>query len=184
MSRAYRITIEESLRHHAQAEDGVISQLELLPILSAARTSELLAQELVQRGFQVDGDCATRREADETVIEVQLSDGKVKVSARETQALELKVKKTAVLQQPSSEADMRKTAQEALAVQAKEEEQKLKERVTERLTQRLKDLRGELDQVVNRVTAGSLKERAGQLGTIEEMTENAETGELTIKVRV
>jgi hypothetical protein len=108
----------------------------------------------------------------------------VKVSARESQSLELKVKKTAVLQQPSSEADLRKTAQDALAVRAQEEEQRLKERVTERLTQRLKDLRAELDQVVNRVTANSLKERASQLGTIEEMTEDAQTGELTIKVRL
>jgi hypothetical protein len=37
---------------------------------------------------------------------------------------------------------------------------------------------------VNRVTIDALKERAGQLGEIEELHEDAESGELTIKVKV
>ena len=39
-------------------------------------------------------------------------------------------------------------------------------------------------RVTARVTAEALKEKARKLGEIEEMHEDAETGELTIKVRL
>ena len=48
----------------------------------------------------------------------------------------------------------------------------------------LGDISAELDQVVNRVTAEALKQKAGQLGQIKEITEDAENGSLTIKVEV
>lgn len=49
---------------------------------------------------------------------------------------------------------------------------------------KLRDLRAELDSIANRVTAEALKVRASQLGEIREITEDPETGSLTIKVRV
>jgi hypothetical protein len=56
--------------------------------------------------------------------------------------------------------------------------------VTDRLEGQLRDLRQELDQVVNRVTAESLKRKAAQLGQIKEMTEDPQAGSLTIVVEV
>ena len=55
--------------------------------------------------------------------------------------------------------------------------------MTQQLEGTLRDLKGELDTVVNRVTATALKTRAGELGQIEEVHEDANGG-LTIKVRV
>ena len=49
---------------------------------------------------------------------------------------------------------------------------------------RLGDLRRELDQDVNRVTAEALKRRAAQIGQIKEMTEDPQSGSLTIVVEV
>ena len=47
----------------------------------------------------------------------------------------------------------------------------------------MRDLREELDQAVNQVTAAALKERASQIGQIEEIHEE-ENGSMTIKVRL
>jgi hypothetical protein len=47
----------------------------------------------------------------------------------------------------------------------------------------LRDLKDELDGVVNRVTAAALKQRAAELGQVEEIHEEPNGG-LTIKVRV
>ena len=56
MSRAYRITVAESLSRHVQVDDGVCSNLEVLPILEKDRMGELLAAELEQKGFVREGD--------------------------------------------------------------------------------------------------------------------------------
>ena len=53
-----------------------------------------------------------------------------------------------------------------------------------KLEKKLGDLRKELDSVTTRVTAEALKEKARTLGEIEELHEDSETGELTIKVRL
>jgi len=187
MSRAYRISIEESLSRTVEVDDGVASKLELLPILSRERTGDLLAAELEKKGFKRDGAKAVRQESDGVTVEVSLTDGEVKVTAKGSMALDLKTNRSGVAVEESKglrEQELRKNAKAALEIEAAAEEAKLREQVTERLSGRLKDLKGELDGVVNKVTAAALKERASQLGTVEEVHENAETGELTIKVRV
>ena len=187
MSRAYRISIEESLSRHVQVDDGVASKLELLPILSRERTGDLLAAELEKKGFERKGDKAVRQEKDGVTVEVSLTDGEVKVTAKGSLAIDLKTQRSGVGVEENKqqrEAELRKNAKAALEAEASVEENKLREQVTERLSGRLKDLKGELDGAVNRVTVAALKERAAQLGTVEEVNENAETGELTIKVRV
>lgn len=187
MSRAYRISIEESLSRHVQVDDGVASKLELLPILTRERTGDLLAAELEKKGFVREGDKAVRKDQDGVTVEVSLTDGEVKVTAKSEKKLELKAQRTGVTVEEGRvmrEQDLRSNAKAALEAEASAEEQKLRQEVTEKLSGRLRDLKSELDTVVNRVTAASLKERAAQLGTVEEVNENAETGELTIKVRV
>lgn len=187
MSRAYRISIEESLSRHVQVDDGVASKLELLPILSRDRTADLLGAELEKKGFKRDGNKAVRTEKDGVTVEVTLDDGQVKVTAKGERELALKAARSGVAVEESAkvrENELRNNAKIALEAEAKLEETRLREEVTEKLGARLKDLKEELDGVVNRVTVSSLKERAAQLGTVQEIHENTETGELTIKVKV
>ena len=46
------------------------------------------------------------------------------------------------------------------------------------------ELEQEMAQVVNKVTIEALKEKARSMGEIKEISENAEAGELTIKLEV
>lgn len=186
MSRAYRISIKESLAQHVQVEDGVSSTLELLPILQKDRMRELLGQELEARGFTREGVTASRTEKNGVEVEVNLETGQVSATAQGHQELKLETERTAVIDQAAKderEASLRKVAQEALKREAKSEEEALRKKVTQQLEGTLRDLKGELDTVVNRVTAAALKTRAAELGQVEEVHEDANGG-LTIKVRV
>ncbi len=186
MSRAYRISIKESLSHHVQVEDGVTSTLELLPILQKERMRELLALELARKGFTRDGALATRKEQNGVEVEVNLETGQVTATAQGHADVKLETERSAVVDQgvkDEREVALRRVAQEALKREAKTEEEALRRKVTAELEGTLRDLKGELDGVVNRVTATALKTRAAELGQVEEIHEDANGG-LTIKVRV
>src|SRR5256885_14767463 len=101
MSRAYRISIEESPSRHVQVDDGVASKLELLPILTRERTGDLLAAELEKKGFKREGDRAVREGKDGVSVEVSLTDGQVKVTAKGSKALELKTQRSGVAAEES-----------------------------------------------------------------------------------
>jgi FtsH ternary system domain X5 len=187
VSRAYRIAVTEQLRRHVQVEDGVSSKLEVLPILPTERMGELLGAELSQRGFQREGGKALRKEANGVVVSVDLKTGQLEVTARADKQLDLATERVAVVDQDLQqvkEDELRAVARADLERRAEGTRSALSREVAQALEARLKDLRGELDQVVNKVTANALKERAGQLGTIEEIHEDAATGSLTIKVKV
>ena len=190
MSRAYRIRVRETNRQVLKASDHVSTKLELLDILPPARTAELLGAELRRRGFEPNGKTFVRREAGVT-IEVDPATAEVTVRAASEERAELSGTSETWGDRDAPQAD-RKKATEALREelrkdlqkQAEAKRQALQQQVTERLEGRLADLRRELDQVVNRVTADALKERAGQLGQIKELTEDPQSGSLTIVVEV
>jgi len=52
------------------------------------------------------------------------------------------------------------------------------------LEKKLCDLQPELSDVVNKVTRQAIKEKAQQLGTVKEVSEDEESGSLTIKIEV
>jgi len=186
MSRAYRISVAESLARHIQVDDGVCSNLELLPVLEKREMGALLAEELEQKGFKKEGDKAVRKEKDGTTVSVDLESGDVQVKAEGATDVNLETRRTAVSERPndpSREASLRKAAKEQLEREAQAEEEALRRKVTAQLEGKLKDLKDELDGVVNRVTANALKKKAAQLGTVEEVHEDG-TGNVTIKVRV
>lgn len=186
MSRAYRITVKESLSRHVQVEDGVASNLELLPILPKERTRELLAAELEKRGFTRDGATAKRTPGAGITIEVDLDSGAVSVTAEGHADLELERARTRVSEDPDRHRvreGVAKALKESLEEEAKGEEEALRRKVTAQLEETLRGLKGELDEVATRVTAEALKQKAAELGQVEEVHEDANGG-LVIKVRV
>jgi hypothetical protein len=186
MSRAYRIAVRESLSRHVQVGDGVSSSLELLPILEKERMRELLAAELLARGFTRDGTAATRKQAGGITVKVDLERGAVDITAEGHSDLELKTERSAVVDNPHDAARvqaLQSVARQALEHEAQAEEERLRQEVTRALEGTLQDLRAELDGAVNRVTASALKARAAELGEVQSIHEEP-NGSLTITVRV
>ncbi len=186
MSRMYRIRVSETVERMIHVDDGVATDLELLPVLERPRMLDLLGDELARRGFTRDGTTATRTEADGVAVTVDLQTGRVTAQVTSTQEVTVEGERTAAVYRDADDIrqDLRSKLTADLERDIDTKRDALQKEATARLEHTLRDLRGEMDQVVHRVTATALKARAGQLGEIEELSENAETGELTIKVKV
>ncbi|GIW80588.1 MAG: hypothetical protein KatS3mg105_2395 [Gemmatales bacterium] len=187
MSRAYRIKVRETLRRVFRAKDGVSTQLELLEILPPEQMAELLAEELGRRGYERDGDSASKTLEGGIKVIVNIQTGTVQVQVEECTEKELEAEQEGVVfdEQPTQrERQLREAARQKLDKQAEQQAAQLQEEVTKRLENVLGDLRKELDQAVNRVTAEALKKKAAQLGQIKELSEDQEQGTLTIVVEV
>jgi hypothetical protein len=189
MSRAYRIRVKESLKRVVRARDGVNTQLEILGVLAPEQMAELLRRELAGRGFQAEGKQMVRRQKGVKVT-VEPESGAVAVTSELHDKVELEKEKEArVYTDVGAGADrtkkqLRENLREELEKEAKEHEAELQKKVTDQLEAELEGLRRELDQAVNRVTADALKQKAAQLGQIKEMTEDPQSGSLTIVLEV
>jgi hypothetical protein len=187
VSRAYRVTVKGSVHRVVHVEDGVCTSLELLPVLPPDRTAEILGAELEKRGFTRENGIARRVDDDGIIIEVDVKTGAVSVKAEATADIAIERERTErvveeVLERGTQAAQDR--VDREVARDAAAAEQKAKGDVAAKLERKLGDLRRELDSVTSRVTADALKEKARKIGEIEEMHEDVETGELTIKVRL
>jgi hypothetical protein len=189
MSRAYRIQVSESIRRVIRASDHVRAQLEILPILPPEDLAALLRHELEQHGFTPEGDQLVKSE-NGSRITVEPATGTVTVQAEAGQKVSLKRTESGFSYQTEG-ADARK-AEEALRRQVlrnlDEEVQvrqaQLQTELTDKLENQLGDIRVELDQIATKVTAEALKVKAKQLGQVKEITEDPQSGSLTIVVEV
>lgn len=189
MSRAYRISIRESARRTIRGEDSVGTCLELLEILPREAMLGLLRDELVGRGFALEGDRLVRKGAG-LAIGVDPSTGEVEVRSEECAEVELSAERQAWADddfpgaRDRAEASARDGLRRDLEAQAEGQAEDARRRATERLEAALGDLRAELDGAVNRVTAEALKRKAAQLGRIKEMAEDPQAGSLTIVLEI
>lgn len=189
MSRAYRIRVEESLSRRLKAEDSVSSQLELLEILPPEQMADLLREELKRRGF-AEKDGQVVRSDDGLTAAIDPKTGEVTIRVRASEDIALAGQRDGLAYDdigPNSkniQKCLEQQLKQDLEKQAEHEQSKLQTKATERLSAALGDLESELCGVVNRVTAEALKQKAAQIGQIKEMTEDPETGSLTIKIEV
>jgi hypothetical protein len=189
MSRSYRISVRECINRVIKAEDRISTQLEILEILPPEVMGRMLADELEKRGYERDGEQMVKEE-DGVVVTVDTRTGEVTVSAEasESSKLEAELHGRAYddIGPHASQVreNLRQEAQRSLEKKAEEKTGSLQSKVTDKLEGKLGDLRSELDQVVNKVTAEALKEKARSMGQIKQMTEDEQTGSLTIVVEV
>lgn len=189
MSRAYRISVSDSITKVVCAEDHVSTELEILEILPADQMADLLAEELIQRGFQRDGDEVQRVDGDLSVT-VNVKTGVVTVRAAASEEVEITGDKNGVMyddvgpDQKTVEQRLREQLKHELEKGADQEREKLQQQLTDSLEKELVEIRKELDQALNRATAEALKQKASQMGQIKDMTEDPESGSLTIVVEV
>ena len=186
MSRAIQVRVSESVTRTVHVEDGVAAPLEMLPILPPARMAELLAHELVARGFVRDGARCTRSEPDGLEVTIDLEAATVAVAlgadVQLDDAVELAVA-VAVESHERAEAALRDDARQVLDDRLAARTAALQGAVTARLEAKVAELKRELDAAIGRATVAALTEKAAQLGRIEE-THLDEAGNLTIRVRL
>lgn len=73
MSRAYRISVSESVKKHIRVSDGIKTQLELLAVLGAEAMAGLLAADLTTRGFELRGQHMVREDEDGVEVAIGVS---------------------------------------------------------------------------------------------------------------
>lgn len=190
MSRAYKICISESVERHIHVSDGVLARLELLEVLPAVEMCELLAIELGARGFERTDDTMVRVDEDGVEIAIAVGGagmGNVSVRLAREHDVDIRVERSRQTYEEHAETERAVLQQEVeQAIDRRESSARatLSAEVTAVLERKLGDLRREIGRVESRVTAAALKTRAAQLGEIKEISEDPETGSLTIKVKV
>ena len=190
MSRAYRITVKESETRHLKAGDEICTDIEILEILPPEDMATLLREELKKRGFDEQDDGTLVRKDGEITVKVDPCTGEVSVKA-ETEATvnqEAKREASGYNDVGPNEKALRERTKEQLKQDLDKkfdnEQSKLQNKATEALEKHLQELQPEISDVVNQVTRDALKQKAQQMGTIKEISEDAESGSLTIKVEV
>jgi gamma-glutamyl:cysteine ligase YbdK (ATP-grasp superfamily) len=187
MSRAYRIRLSESLRRHIEVDDGICSSLELLDVLPREQMAGLLARELEAAGFEEREGQWVRTDAEGVEVRVDPQEGTVNVAAASDKKVEIS-KTREIRTYAEHDVVTRERAREGLQAELESEleaERKaLQAKVTAKLEGKLGDLRQELDKISNRVTAQALKQKAASLGEVQEISEDPETGSLTIRVKL
>jgi hypothetical protein len=189
MSRSYRISVKESENRVLRAADRVSTCLEIIEVLPREQIAGLLKDELKKRGFAQEGDKLIRRDKGVTVT-VDPTTATVTVSAEAAQRVSLESERTGSAYDDDGSsarqvrAGLKKEAKQELDRQAQEKTAELQTKVTDKLEARLGDVRKEMDEVVNRVTAEALKRKAASMGRIKELTEDPQAGSLTIVVEV
>jgi F0F1-type ATP synthase membrane subunit b/b' len=189
MSRSYRISVRECVNRVIKAEDSVSTQLEILEILPPEQMGRMLADELEKRGYRREGEQLVKEE-DGVVVSVDARTGEVTVSAQASEATkvegELHGRAYDDIGPHAGQVreNLREELKRKLEKNVEEKTGNLQSKVTDQLENKLGDLRQELDQVVNKVTAEALKEKARSMGQIKQMSEDEQTGSLTIVVEV
>jgi hypothetical protein len=186
MSRAYRIRLSQTEERIVHVADGVCTELQLLPVLSKERMTALLERELAARGFgKVEDGKAVRAEGDGVEIEIDVETGKATVRIEEKTTVQRSAARdvsanVGIGTRERIKAELAEQAGQAIDAA----ERKLADAAARRLEANLRDVQAELDHIVTRVTGAALKEKAAELGQIETLVEDPETGDLTIQVRL
>lgn len=190
MSRAYRVSVRESLRRMIRGEDHIRTKIELLPVLPAEQLASVLENELLARGFQRDGNRLVRTDG-ETTIAIDPTTGEIKVAVTVDQEVLLESEQSGWTdtdwgdaKKEEIKAELRKKANDELQKGAERRREHLARIATEKLERNMAAAQPELDEIVNRVTAEALKQKAAQIGRIKELTEDPQTGNLTIVLEV
>jgi hypothetical protein len=189
MSRSYRISVRECVNRVIKAEDRISTQLEILEVLPPEQMAGLLSDELANQGFEKEGEVLVRREGNLTIT-VNPNTGEVTVAAETSEQVKVEQERHGRAYDdigPHASQVREQLRQEAVRDAEKKVDEKtgvLQGKVTDQLEGRLGELRGELDKVVNKVTAEALKRKAASMGQIKQMTEDEQTGSLTIVVEV
>lgn len=196
MSQMYQIQLSSSVTRRVDAADEITYPIELTEILPSDDMRELFRQALEKRGFENDGNSADghrlmgRGPAGE---ELTVDLNEMKVTARLEKAADLSTEVS--LNQWVDEEyldDARAAATDTMAQKRRVAEAQLRKEadgIQKDLSKRLADSEDarqrQLHEALQEAYAEALKQKAGQLGDITEMTEGTTAdGQYELVIRV
>jgi hypothetical protein len=175
MSRGYRIQLPlEVARGTVTGEDELCVALDLMPILPEQEMGALVDEELKRRGWKKNKEGELVKELENGATATLGADRKTVTVSMQT---ERTVTGSGTTKQEADAAVRR--AQDEAAAQTKLD-------ATKALTKLEPGVRGELDDVVQRVYVEALKKKAASMGQVESMEESKGADgslEITIKVK-
>ena len=186
MSRAYKIRVSESLRRVIRGSDHVCTRLEILNVLPEEEMSALLAEHLQKRGFTEKNGKMVRQEGDVEIL-IDPADAVVTVQISSEEEIHLEGKEEGwgyVENDKQARSALQDSLKGKLEKDADAKQAVLQTELTNKLEASLSELRRELDQVANQVTADALKKKAARMGQIKEVSEDPESGSMTIVLEV
>ena len=130
------------------------------------------------------------REQDGVIVEVDHHNGIVTVRTEAKKEVDLKGEAEGRgwddvgESQKATQKRLREQLRDDLNKEADSHEEELQKALTDKLERELEDIRAELAGAVNEVTKESLKRKASRMGQIKEVTEDADTGSMTIVLEV
>ena len=144
----------------------------------------MLEEELVKRGFSVEGGIATRTDEQGVTIRIDIDKRKVHVGKREEKDVEVTLTRSIASNQKEADEGMRDRVRAEAADAIDGQKERERRTFTEQIEKKLGDVRGELDEIVVAVTQQALRRRAAQIGEIQSVEQDESTGSMTIRVRV
>ena len=194
MSQVYHVKLKESVSETFSVSDHVKHKLSLTPILPEGEMRALLKQALLSDGYTEEPSGALSKESERgEVMSVDLEALEVTVSLSRSQEVKEEITASASYENdrgPGREAaEQRAAAQlahklETHKVKGEQTKQALTQDVIKALSDHREAQQAELNHVLQRVYAESLKRKASQLGDVMEVSESMVDGqyELTIKI--
>lgn len=189
MSQRYKIRLEDRWRVKAVGSDRVTVELEFLPLMERSRLSELLASELVRRAFAESANGTWEKQIGEHRLSIESATGTATLSGEFSQVVEASGAVEGTLDECGetrdlAEAELRRVLEEQLAESVDAATDEHRTALVDELGRQLQMLEPELNQIVDAVTIDALKEKARQLGNIESIDEDRESGSLSLVIEL
>lgn len=193
MSQVYHVKLKESISETFSVSDHIKHKLCLTPILPEEEMLELLKQQLLDDGYQEVEGALLKESARGELIRVNLESLEATVSL--SLAREVKEEVTASARYENDRGPGREAAEiraaEELAkklnehkVNSERVEQDLTQEVIETLNANREVQQAELNLVLQRVYAESLKRKASRLGDVIEVTESTVDGQYELVIKI
>lgn len=175
-----------------EVSDHADLEIRVLPILPRERIDEIIRQHLLEQGWTRGDDGALTKQIGDVQATLPPGSSTIRVTLTDEKrvAVEAKVKGRVDPDDEAARAQVEQRAQDKatqkLADAQDAARRELEEQIAVQLLGVWRELRAELDEVVNVTTRQALEERASQLGSIESIEEGRDKDrgyELTITVR-
>ncbi|MDQ3339823.1 MAG: hypothetical protein M4D80_32080 [Myxococcota bacterium] len=175
-----------------EVSDHADLEIRVLPILPRERIDEIIRQHLLEQGWTKGDDGTLTKQIGDVQATLPPGSSTIRVTLSDEKRIAVEAKAKARIDPGDEEGQAKvdqaasKKAEQKLADAQDRARREMEEQIANQLLGVWRELRAELDEVVNVTTRQALEERASQLGSIESIEEGRDKDrgyELTITVR-